>query len=394
MAEVLQPLHQPSSTITMLQPRPASAGAFDGSNAAQVYQQSQRAGHTPRGAYNGSYRGTSAVPVQPYAFQATPHLRQETRTISAPPAQNAWQLSPSSANHTKLANPASSNASTTSSGTSPANSIIGRPSPSGTDAIDQRPNSIISLSSSIPDLSLTNFDSTPKASPERYRRTTRRTDSFGPNSPGAGPQQQVQPAAPSGSGMSAVEHLYIPPPAPLVRTASDDMQAQKSTEAAKRYRRRSLGNLDSATTPAPSSQVQRPNSQGGAQAHVKTPSSGSRPGSFHEGAERISVGGTVTPPVSAKHHLLLLQHSDLTSLCSLRQSKTLLAVSNHRTDLPLNKIALTQALSKLVPEARLKPTSIGLHPHHFLKRRPQAMPKLHRRLLRRPSSHPNVPTHR
>lgn len=276
MAEVLQPLHQPSSTITMIQSRPSSSDAFQGSNNSSSYLQSQRTNHNPRASYTAqsSYRATSAAPVQPYAFQSTPHLRQETRTISAP---NSASLNSSTGQKQAQQGSLSTSASP-----------VGKRVVSKDDLTDSRPTSFINLSSSVPDLSLVNFDTTPKASPDRYRRGSRRTDSSGPPTPTGAPQYAAS-AAPTGSGMSAVEHLYTPPAAPaapMIRTVSDDNQPSKAAEAAKRYRRRSLGNFENATpatAAAPSGQTSRPSSSGPTQntSRPSSPGTGIRPPSSH-----------------------------------------------------------------------------------------------------------------
>lgn len=219
MAEVMQPLVQ-TSTMSMLQSR-------SNSNDAQSYQHGQRPTSTSRGSYTshgsmGQYRATSSAPVQPYAFQATPNLRQEHRT-GPTTGQQASRSTGTSIGST-------SEKSTLSS--SPASSI------SAPKEDISRPHSIISLSSSIPDLSLHNWDTTPKASPDRYRRSSSRKVETG--SP-VSALPTLATAAPSGSGMAAVEHLYIPPPAPrtVQRTASEERLPSKSSDPAKRYRRRS-----------------------------------------------------------------------------------------------------------------------------------------------------------
>ena len=292
----MQPL-QPSSSMSMLQSRPVSSDAFSSSNNHQSYQHQQRGGHTPRSMYNngsqGGYRGTSGAPVQPYAFQSTPHLRQESRTISAPQTAT-FNHQPSMA--ASITNNAKHGwASPTTTAFSRAQSPGGKRSPTKDDLLNgDRPSSVISLSSSIPDLSLTNFDVTPKTSPNRYRRNLQRSES------GTSSQQTT----PTGSGMSSVEHLYTPPQAVIVRTASDDLQAVKNSEAAKRYRRRSMGNLESSssTSSLQAGQPQRPSSQQGAKTEQRSPSSTIRPVASHnrsgsnDSTHSRSRDNTVTPP--------------------------------------------------------------------------------------------------
>ncbi|TKA63911.1 hypothetical protein B0A55_11918 [Friedmanniomyces simplex] len=264
MAEVLSPPMQSSSTITMLHSRPSSADAFQ--TQPQQYPQSPRLVQTPRSMYSApqnSYRGTSAAPVQPYAFQATPHLRQESRTSSAP---SVAHIAPRQAGHLPSASTSSSD---TSSG----------PSAKDDSVMGSRPGSFINLSSQIPDLSFTSFDPPVKSSPDRYRRPAqKRVDSNN----GAVKAPQMGSAAPSGSGMGAVSHLYQVP-APVRRQESVDDTAiskAKESELAKRYRRRSLNTLDtqSLASPQATAGTQRPVSGHGPSA-TSTPTT-IRPVSF------------------------------------------------------------------------------------------------------------------
>jgi hypothetical protein len=141
-----------SSTITMLHSRPSSAEAFQGPQ-----QQSPRLGQAPRSMYNGSnntaYK-SQAAPVQPYAFQATPTLKPETRTVSA---SNGGQnhLSVQRAGHSQCAS-----SSTASSDASSAkdDSVIGTQAETS-----------INFSSS-PDLSLNSYEQLAKPSPDRYEQ--------------------------------------------------------------------------------------------------------------------------------------------------------------------------------------------------------------------------------
>ncbi|KAL1303496.1 hypothetical protein AAFC00_006873 [Neodothiora populina] len=308
MAEVLSPLSSPTSTITMLQTRPASSDVFQSS--AGSYQNPQRLNNTPRSIYNSApaYRGPVTAPVQPYAFQSTPHLRQETRTTSSP----AVPQSQASASSHKTGHRHSSSTSTISSDMSSVTSANAQRSPSKDDMFSgSARNSFINLSSSIPDLSLTAFDNTPKSSPNRYRRTPQRMDSS--NSVNRVPS--TVSAAPSGSGMASVEHLYTPPapvPGTLQRTASDDLAINKTTsasEAAKRYRRRSLnsfeGNKLAVGNSAPQSlENQRPVSHSGQAPNTIRPVSFHSRTSSTESANNRRANATATlsselePPVN------------------------------------------------------------------------------------------------
>jgi hypothetical protein len=241
MAEVLPLPMTSSSTITMLHSRPSSSEAFQGPP-----QQSPRLGQAPRSMYNGSnntaYKNPSS-PVQPYAFQSTPHLRQESRTISAPSAEQNL-LSVQRAGHAQSAS--TSTASSSDASSAKDDSVIGTQAESS-----------ISFSSSVPDLTLNNFDQPAKPSPDRYRRTARRTNSNN-SVPKTAPAAAASPTATFASVLS--------PPSPTIeRTAShDDAAVPKSGngELAKRYRRRSINTIEI----LPNGDAQRPSSSHGANA--------------------------------------------------------------------------------------------------------------------------------
>jgi hypothetical protein len=258
MAEVLPLPMQSSSTITMLHSRPSSSEAFQGPQ-----QQSPRLGQAPRSMYNGSnntaYKN-QAAPVQPYAFQATPNLRQESRTISAP---NGGQnlLTVQRAGHSQ-----SASSSTTSSDASSAkdDSVIGNQTETSIDF------------SSSPDLTLNSYDQLPKPSPDRYRRAARRTNSNN-SVPRTTPNGAASPTTPFTSVLS--------PPSPTIeRTASSDsttLPRSGNTELAKRYRRRSLNTIDVVT---PNGEVPAAPVSAGAQ----------RPSSSH-GGSASSTSNTIRP---------------------------------------------------------------------------------------------------
>ncbi|KAH7055865.1 hypothetical protein B0J12DRAFT_697651 [Macrophomina phaseolina] len=272
MAEVLAPITQPNSSITMLH----SSSSGD----AQSHHQSSssRASQMPRTQYYNTtgggigYRGSSATPVQTYAFQQTPQLRQENRSTSAPvnpySQAQAFQptLAPTKQGH--ATHPSSSSGSTASSSSSNQSSTRQRSGSKDDSALShqrtksaddlRRPNasmessrqlSAINLSTSVPDLTLTSFDTPAKTSPDRYRRPR---NVSGPASPPL--PQESKSAAPSGSGMAGVAHLYkssTPNPRPgHNRTSSMDDSAlpRSNSEQAKRYRRRSLGGFEGIST--------------------------------------------------------------------------------------------------------------------------------------------------
>ena len=219
MAEVLPPPMQSTSTISMLHPRPSSADAFQGSQ--QQYTHSQRLGQAPRSMYHGhnnTYRGTAA-PIQPYAFQSTPHLRQDSRTNSAPTTSHGPVGS-----HRPTASVSTSSSDTSSQPSGKEDSVLGN-----------RPLSLINLSSTLPDLSLS-FEQPAKASPDRYRRPAqKRMDS---NNTAARTPSQLGATPVSAAAEDGASQV----PEPVQRQASvDDMAMPKTgqSELAKRYRRTS-----------------------------------------------------------------------------------------------------------------------------------------------------------
>ncbi|KAI5272207.1 hypothetical protein E4T47_04583 [Aureobasidium subglaciale] len=238
----------------MLHSRPSSSDAYQANH--------QRVGSTPRTNYRSS---PSAAPVQPYAFQNTPHLRQESRTISSP--SNVPQIQ-------QKGHKSTSSTSTTSSADLTTKTP---PLSPGKDAF-------INLSSTIPDLSLTSFETTPKSSPNRYRRTPQRADS----------NHSLQKAS---SPASSVDNLLTPPAPQLNRTASDDITVTKSStsESAKRYRRRSLNSLEMSKLDDGS---QRPSSQGSAT--IRPVSFHSRTSSGDSTGRRVPSSSTPPPAESGR----------------------------------------------------------------------------------------------
>lgn len=346
MAEVLAPAFQQTGSMTMLH---SPADAFQNTSP-QTHHQPSRSAQMPRthvyNVQNGGmgYRGTSSTPVAPYAFQATPQLRQENRTSSAPTnpyaANAAAQSSGARLGHPTHAS-SSSDSTVSSSGSSNRSmvpqkgskddtAVLAQQRPRSSDeqlkrtVLDNRPLSTISLSTSVPDLSLTNFDTTPKASPERYRRVQRRADSSTsvPTTPQDG-QPPNRSAMPSGSGMANVAHLYngnlppVPRPAHLRTNSADDMQlGRQATEQAKRYRRRSLNSFEAnamanqvftAPNGQPQAAVNQAKPQGASEsrpAHYVV--AAGRPPSHHErhpSAESVSSNSARSRPSSKQENI-------------------------------------------------------------------------------------------
>ncbi|QIW96168.1 hypothetical protein AMS68_001686 [Peltaster fructicola] len=218
--------------------------------------QSPRLSQTPRSMYSQgttSYRGVTAAPVQPYAFQSTPHLRQDARTVSTPTVQSS------------LGAPIKTHVATGSISSGSDNS-----SAKDDSVIGSRTGSLINLSS-VPDLSLIDLSQPVKPSPDRYRRPgQRRGDSKGATTPV--PSTQEEDSARS----------TLPSQRP---TSVDDMAVRGATESAKRYRRRSLNNLDTTNILSQGDAeivagIQRPQSSGPGVGATSTPTS-INPSVFH-----------------------------------------------------------------------------------------------------------------
>lgn len=274
------------------------------------------------------YRGPSATPVQTYAFQqAPPQLRPENRSTSAPvnpySQAQAFQptLAPTKQGH--ATHPSSSSGSTASSSSSNQSSTRQRSGSKDDSAMShQRAKSAddlsrklssnmdssraINLSTSVPDLTLTSFDTPVKTSPARYRPNR---NASGPSSPSL--PQESKSAAPSGSGMAGVAHLYksngpSPRPGHTRTTSMDDSALPRSnSETAKRYRRRSLGGFEGIASPQGSGSAVpswTPPQQSLQDAKLGAPSS---PSYSHKNAsgESISSASNSTRPSSVSYEL-------------------------------------------------------------------------------------------
>ena len=281
------------TTVTMLHSRPSSSGGY---SPAQP-QQHLGSRHATSQRYNpssnpGSPRGTpSHGLVAPYAFTSTPqlanisnssrqhqsqspHLRSENRTSSAPAIAQAQQVSFSSGATTlarsrhQSSSPMPASSSSSTNPTQPAPRSKDDSSISSWPVIidtSKRPNSMLALSPSSSTAS-PNTTSPAKSVPDRYRRNVRRVDSSD-----SGPNRIYHASAmPSGSGMAAVGHLYThhgqSNSSPALhsyqsfrgtlynagdqtrKASADDMNLirPQSADLANRYRRRSLGSLETA----------------------------------------------------------------------------------------------------------------------------------------------------
>ena len=291
MTALVQSFPSTSSTITMLQTRPSSSETFQNGTQNQL----QRGSQTPRNIYNtsvggmatGNYRGhTSMSPSASYAFNSPSVVPNSPNPLRQHPTLPRYDTRTASAPVTPLANPISSQSTSTpiqyrlpplstpnlSNGFLPqqAGSKDDASIPSSTVKTHQRPLSAIDLNSPA----LTTVSTTAKPAPDRYRRNHRRAETAG--LPTGNSQTSGGSAPPSGSGMATVSHLYNNPlqtsstptltsypsyrgsPSPSRQanqisnssqpkvSSLDDMNLHRpgSSEQAKRYRRRSISSLD------------------------------------------------------------------------------------------------------------------------------------------------------
>ncbi|EAU34203.1 conserved hypothetical protein [Aspergillus terreus NIH2624] len=273
MAALVQTIPQQSGTVSVLQTRPSSSsGTFTSSQSSPPQTSRNMSWNT----YNttgssGSYRVGHPV-VAPYAFTSTPNLSNSTtasnrqswagslrpanRTSSAPSAPQV-SLGPNfpGANSRHVHNPAAGSVSTSSSDSS-LQSYVSKddtaiPSRQLRSEPPLRPLSTANLPSpSSPSFMNISSPTVARPSPDRYRRGARRPDSVagtpstttGPGSPRMQPvtslTDEPKGSAPDAS-RSAGHHR--------VSSADDTSRAEKShPELAKRYRRRSWGNIDNA----------------------------------------------------------------------------------------------------------------------------------------------------
>ncbi|KAF1833113.1 hypothetical protein BDW02DRAFT_501479 [Decorospora gaudefroyi] len=324
MAQVLTSIVQKSGPITM----PYSPSDAYKSTPNQQHAQQQRASQMPRNQHSGNsggtgYRGTAA-PIAPYAFNSTPQLRQENRSVSAPAPQVLQQL-PSHVNQARLghpSHPSSSSDSTVSTSGSSNRSSAGPPIGTRDDSDLRKPIDNIApsltLSTSIPDFSLSLGDAPAKPSPGRYRRGAGRTDSSTSIPTGSlTPTQRSTSAGNSYMGPSqptqngSLGAAGLPPPTKPGHNranSADDTQVIRSggMDPAKRYRRRSFNGLeaDNVTPNMASLQVGPATSQStAANPNATRPSSSSRTGSrpaSSQSHERQGSAGSASSNNSSK----------------------------------------------------------------------------------------------
>ena len=296
MAALVQSYPQQSSTITMLQTRPASASGILQTSSQTTSHHQYAANSAQRNSFHGmnngmgisTYRGHTAVaPIAPYAFTSTPslatpgqriqgpHLRPDQRAASAPTITTVHQEPGKIGSRSRYPAPAS--VSTTSSSSSSELPSLGQMSGSRDDSrvagttrvssANPRPQSTI-ITSSNSSNSAPAISSPVKTSQDRYRRPNNRRAESSTNSH----QSNAQPSS-GASAMPNVMQFYgsstqptttpmtpfqsfniqVPqfssPAANLpftVSGAADDslLNHHTSSDQAKRYRRRSIHTID------------------------------------------------------------------------------------------------------------------------------------------------------
>ncbi|KAJ4376626.1 bud neck involved protein [Didymella sp. IMI 355093] len=280
----------------------------------QPHQQRQHMQRNYSGQAGGTgYRGTSA-PIAPYAFSSTPQLRQDNRAVSSPNPQAAQQQLPNR-QQARLGHPShpssSSDSTVSTSGSSSRSLAHGSKDDSDIKPIGDFTG--ITLSTAIPDLSLSLDDVPVKASPGRYRRAATRTDSSasistGGSTPTATQRSSIASTPTNSTHDTSVGDNDLTPtarPAHNRTNSADNTLVQVGTQdSAKRYRRRSFAGVEGSngqsTTSAPTAPVLaqtatpatgRPRSNSGRP--------GSRPASSHS-HQRQGSAGSIQSSTSTK----------------------------------------------------------------------------------------------
>ena len=280
MAALVQSYPQQSSTVTMLQTRPASAsGILQPTSQSQSHHQfSSNTSH--RNSFHGigamqlsNYRGQSAMTaVAPYSFAGsagmsmggqwsnTPHLQSNQRTTSAPIVPNSHQHDGGHGRGPRY--PAQLSVSTTSSSSSDLSSFSHR-SGSKDDSViagtarvatrAPRPQSTFITSTSTPNLAPPILMTSGKAAPDRYRRPGNRRNDSSTNMPASSHVSTASiPNVVSFYGNAAQaakpDSLKLNIPQFSGQASGTDTQlgqvGPQDQSAAKRYRRRSIHSMD------------------------------------------------------------------------------------------------------------------------------------------------------
>lgn len=197
MAALVQAYPQQSSTVTMLQTRPASASGIIHSSQTATHHQYPTNQQMQRNSFHGinpsmvaaTYRGqTSMAPIAPYAFTSTPSLTTPGQRTQNPPHRPDIRASSTPAvptdasanNQHRSRYPAPASISTTSSTSSSEISSLGQKSGSKDDSAivgtarvvsgTARPHPTIMTSTSGQPFSSPAVTSPVKPAPDRYRR--------------------------------------------------------------------------------------------------------------------------------------------------------------------------------------------------------------------------------
>lgn len=298
MAALVQAFPQQPGTSTMLQTRPSSSsGPFPVSSQPQQHQPNSRNTPMARNMYHGggssgNHRGhQTSAPVAPYAFTSTPglsntgsshtrhnsapFLRTENRTASAPSVPHGQHDTTMNGGPPRLHLSAAGSVSNSSSSTTSSIRSHGSKDDSAIPTRQQnpvqtspRPLSVNFSSSSSSLLHSSPTTTTPtKTFPERYRRGQKKNEAAqAPTNKAAAPS--AAPANSPGSELTPPAQIYSQPaqsdsnsslktyqtfrdmvgnsPSHTRVASADGPPKDKThqTELAKRYRRRSLGSLE------------------------------------------------------------------------------------------------------------------------------------------------------
>lgn len=251
MAALVQTL-PPQTTVSMMSGRPSSSGGYH----AQATQQGRNSNMFR---YNNNvqpatgYRGSHHVgPVAPYAFTSTPQVPVATRSFQ--PSHAARSASTSMLPQQQPLGVTQPRVHTSRQSSS--SSITGLPS------LDVDFSKMPSLEFTLPPLgsSVTPpANAAPaKPSPDRYRRTVKRIDTndhgatriaTSQSTPGQLYSQPVQSSSsPALNNYSSYRGSTFANPPQQSKTSADDMMLSRSqnSDLAARYRRRSLGSIETA----------------------------------------------------------------------------------------------------------------------------------------------------
>ncbi|KGO39515.1 hypothetical protein PEXP_049300 [Penicillium expansum] len=253
MAALVQTIPQQSGTVPVLQTRPSSSSGTFSSSTQNQGSRIQTMSWTSFNAGNsGTYRAGHPV-VAPYAYNPnmaqstvqnrqswTPHLRPEHRTFSAPTTPQVPVNPTYTGASPRSPHPAAGSVSNPSNPSS--RSYVSKDDsalPSRKPRSDQplRPLSTANL----PSPSIMNISS-PKPSPNRYRRTPQRAEAAAPSSPVTAAPIPTVIIDDFGGPRPPRQNAHN-------RVASVDDSSHVDRAQPERYRRRSLGNMDATAYP-------------------------------------------------------------------------------------------------------------------------------------------------